>query len=143
MMPLDYPLESTKSLFSVVDVPAEFFLDTIARVFHDAALADGRLAWCGIRIAAEAITATALLTVEGEDDDISGLVQTQVARDLRSGIPAERRGHFRCPKVGHLCLIHGTSWRRDVLPRIDLFIQRNETIGFGTVKGPDRSARPG
>jgi len=138
--PVGHPF--LKLFFSVVDVPAEFFLDTIARVFHDAALADGRLAWRGSRIATEAITGTALLTVEGEDDDISGLGQTRVAHDLCSGIPAARRDHFLCPRVGHLGLMYGTAWRRDVLPRIGQFIRRNEAVGFGGVKGPDRSARP-
>lgn len=111
--------------FSVVDVPAEFFLDMISRVFHKAMLAEGRFAWRGMRIAPETITSTSLLTVEGEADDISGLGQTRVAHDLCSRIPIERRDHFLCPKTGHLGLIHGTVWRSEVLPRISRFIEKN------------------
>lgn len=121
--PLGHPF--LKLFFSVVAVPAEFFLDMIVRVFHNAALVEGQFVWRGTRIAPEVIASTSLLTVEGEADDISGVGQTRVAHDLCPGIPAERHGHFLCPKVGHLGLIYGAAWRRDVLPRIDQFIRQN------------------
>lgn len=121
--PLGHPF--LQLFWSVVDVPAEFFLDTITRVYHNATLAEGQFVWRGTRIAPDAITSSPLLTVEGEADDISGLGQTRVAHDLCRRIPVERRGHFLCPRVGHLGLIYGTAWRRDVLPRISQFIREN------------------
>lgn len=111
--------------FSIDDVPAEFFLDTVARVFHQDALAEGQLAWRGATIAPERITGTALLTIEGEADDISGRGQTRIAHDLCTGIPAERRGHLLCPQAGHFGLFFGSLWRREVLPHISRFIRGN------------------
>ncbi|WP_343059957.1 polyhydroxyalkanoate depolymerase [Chelatococcus caeni] len=111
--------------FSIDDVPAEFFLDTVARVFHQAALAEGRLAWRGTKIAPERITKTALLTIEGGMDDISGPGQTQIAHDLCAGIPSERRGHLLCTHAGHVGLFFGCRWRKEVLPHISRFIREN------------------
>lgn len=111
--------------FSIDDVPAEFFLDTIDQVFHRTALAEGRLAWRGTVIAPGRITETALLTVEGQDDDISGLGQTRIAHDLCTGIPAERQDHLFCPHAGHVGLFFGSGWRRDVLPYVSRFIRAN------------------
>ncbi len=109
--------------FSIEDVPAEFFLDTVAQVFQRAALARGRLAWQGTMVDPGRITRTALLTIEGTADDISGPGQTHVAHDLCAGIPAERRGRLTCPQAGHLGLFFGTRWRQDVLPHINRFIR--------------------
>lgn len=122
--PVGHPF--LKLFLSVADVPAEFFLDTIIRVFHDDALAQGRLTWRGTRVAPEAITHTALMTVEGEADDISGLGQTRIAHDLCLAIPPSQHAHFLCPHVGHLGLIYGTVWRCEILPRIAAFIQKND-----------------
>ncbi|PZW36915.1 poly(3-hydroxybutyrate) depolymerase [Humitalea rosea] len=114
-----------KLFFSIDDVPAEFFLDTVAQLFHRAALAEGQLAWQGTIVDPERVTETALLTIEGEADDISGPGQTHVAHDLCVGIPAERRGHFLCPHTGHLGLFFGSRWRQQVLPHISRFIWDN------------------
>nr|WP_281418148.1 polyhydroxyalkanoate depolymerase [Ancylobacter dichloromethanicus] len=107
------------------DVPAEFFLDTVALVFQQSALAEGHLAWQGTTITPERITGTALLTIEGEADDISGPGQTRIAHDLCEGIPAERRGHLLCPHTGHVGLFFGSRWRQEVLPHISRFIREN------------------
>ncbi len=115
----------SKLFFSIEDVPAEFFLDTVAQVFHRAALAEGQLAWAGAIVDPERIRETALLTIEGEADDISGAGQTHVAHDLCAGIPAERRGHLLCPHAGHLGLFFGSRWRQEVLPYISRFIREN------------------
>ena len=115
----------SKLFFSIDDVPAEFFLDTIAQVFHDAALAEGRLSWRGAPVAPGQITATALLTVEGDEDDISGLGQTHVAHDLCAGIPAGRRGRLLCEHAGHVGLFFGSRWQREVLPYVSDFIREN------------------
>lgn len=115
----------SKLFFSIDDVPAEFFLDTVALVFQQAALAEGHLAWQGTTITPERITGTALLTIEGEADDISGPGQTRIAHDLCAGIPAERRGHLLCPHTGHVGLFFGCRWRQEVLPHISRFIREN------------------
>ncbi len=121
--PIQHPF--LNSFFSVGDVPAEFYVDTVAQVFHNSALATGQLAWRGTRIAPENILDTALFTIEGELDDISGLGQTRVAHDLCTGIPAGRRASFLCPNVGHLGLFYGSVWRREVLPRFAEFVRQH------------------
>ena len=104
-------------------VPADFFLDTSTGAFRNATLAEGQFGSRGTRIVPDAINSP-LLTEEGEAD-ISGLGQTWVAHDLCWRVSAERRAHFLCPRVGHWGPIHGTTWRRDVLPRISQFIRQN------------------
>jgi len=111
--------------FSIDDVPAEFFLDTVAQVFHRSALAEGRLAWRDTVVAPDRIAGTALLTVEGQEDDISGAGQTRIAHDLCTVIPAGRRDHLLCSRTGHLGLFFGAGWRRDILPRVSRFIREN------------------
>ncbi len=118
--PMGHPFP--RLFFSLMNVPAEFFLDTMVRVFREPALPRSQLVWRGTPVAPAAINGTALLTIEGENDDISGLGQTHVAHDLCTGIPAERQAHFQCPKVGHFGLFHGEAWRNLVLPRIRSFI---------------------
>lgn len=112
----------SRLFFSVANIPAEFFLDTIACVFQEAALPRGQLAWRGTPVTPSAITDTGLLTIEGENDDISTLGQTLVAHDLCTGVPAERQAHFLCPEVGHFGLFHGLAWQNLVLPRMRNFI---------------------
>lgn len=121
--PIHHPF--VNSFFSVGDVPAEFYLDTVAQVFHESALATGHLAWRGTKIAPENIFDTALFTIEGAWDDISGIGQTRVAHDLCTGISTERRANFLCPTVGHLGLFYGSVWRREVLPRFAEFVRRH------------------
>jgi poly(3-hydroxybutyrate) depolymerase len=72
-----------------------------------------------------AITKTALMTVEGERDDISGLGQTHAAHALCSKIPAARRAHYVQPGVGHFGVFNGRRWREDIAPRIIAFIRAN------------------
>lgn len=115
----------SRIFFEIDDVPAEFFLDTVAQVFHRTALADGQLTWQGAKVAPERIKETALLTIEGEMDDISGLGQTRLAHDLCSGIPAERREHLLCARTGHIGLFFGSRWRQEILPHVIHFMQKN------------------
>jgi poly(3-hydroxybutyrate) depolymerase len=112
-----------EAYLSVMDLPAAFFLDTIKMIFHDFALPQGRLFWRGEHIALSAIRKPALMTVEGELDDVSGPGQTQVAHDLCTGIPGDRRTHHVQPGVGHFGAFHGRSWRAEVMPRIGEFIR--------------------
>ena len=109
--------------FSLADLPAEFFLDTVARVFHESELPRGVMAWRGARVAPAKISRAALLTIEGERDDISAPGQTCAAHELCAGIRSTRKAHFLCPDVGHFGLFHGAAFRREVLPRIRSFIR--------------------
>jgi len=108
---------------SVMDLPAEFFLDSVRAVFHEHALPRGRLAWRGTPVDPGAIRDTGLMTIEGEFDDVSGQGQTRVAHALCRNIPRGRRLHHLQPGVGHFGTFHGATWRRAVLPRIAGFIR--------------------
>jgi len=88
---------STTSTNAVMDLPAEYYLETVERVFHKHLLPRGRLVVHGERVRPEAIKVSALLTIEGELDDISGPGQTKAAHTLCKGIPARRKAHFEAP----------------------------------------------
>jgi poly(3-hydroxybutyrate) depolymerase len=110
---------------AVLDMPAEYYLDTIRTVFQEFGLANGTWKVRGTLVRPQAIRETALLTVEGEMDDISGNGQTEAAHALCTGIPASRREHFRVPGVGHYGIFSGRRWREKVSPRIREFIRRH------------------
>ncbi|HEX4943881.1 MAG TPA: polyhydroxyalkanoate depolymerase, partial [Usitatibacteraceae bacterium] len=86
---------------AVMDLPAEYYLDTVERVFHKHLLPRGKLQVRGERVRPELIRDSALFTIEGELDDISGPGQTKAALALCKGIPAKAKMHFRAPGVGH------------------------------------------
>lgn len=109
---------------AVMDLPAEYYLDTIVRVFQDQTLAKGLLDVAGERVQPAAIKRTALFTIEGELDDISGSGQTQAAHTLCIGVPAARRQHFTAPEVGHYGIFSGRKYREVIYPRIKEFIAR-------------------
>ncbi len=103
---------------SVMDLPAEFYLDTVTRVFQEHALPDRKITHRGKKVDCGAITKTALMTVEGEKDDICGIGQTEAAHDLCSNIPSDARTHYVQPGVGHYGVFNGTRWRTEIQPRI-------------------------
>jgi poly(3-hydroxybutyrate) depolymerase len=107
---------------SVMDLTAEFYLQTVEEVFIRHALAVGCFKHRGLSVHPEAITRTALLTVEGERDDISGVGQTQAAHDLCKNIPASRRGHHLQKGVGHFGVFNGGRFQRETVPKIVDFI---------------------
>jgi poly(3-hydroxybutyrate) depolymerase len=107
---------------AVLDLPAEYYLDTIKTVFQDFALPKGRMFVRGELVRPQAIRDTALLTVEGELDDISGNGQTEAAHALCLNIPRERRSHFMAPGVGHYGIFSGRRWREVIYPRVREFI---------------------
>jgi poly(3-hydroxybutyrate) depolymerase len=109
-------------LLSAVAVPGEFFLDTLATVFQDCALAKGRMMWRGIAIDPGAITRTALLTIEAARDDIAGLGQTHAAHGLCGALAPDLRAHHVQEEIGHFGLFHGKVWRGEILPRLSAFI---------------------
>ena len=110
---------------AVLDMPAEYYLDTVKTVFHDYALPKGRMFVRGELVRTQAIRDTALLTVEGELDDISGNGQTEAAHALCLNIPRERRSHFMAPGVGHYGIFSGRRWRELIYPRVREFIRAN------------------
>jgi poly(3-hydroxybutyrate) depolymerase len=111
---------------AVLDMPAEYYLDTIKTVFQEFALPEGRMSVRGELVRPQAIGKTALLTVEGELDDISGSGQTEAAHALCTGIPAKNREHFLVPKVGHYGIFSGRRWREIIYPRIKNFVRKHD-----------------
>jgi poly(3-hydroxybutyrate) depolymerase len=109
---------------AVLDMPAEYYLDTVKTVFQDFALPKGRMFVRDELVRPQAIRKTALLTIEGELDDISGHGQTEAAHSLCLNIPAARREHFTAPGVGHYGIFSGRRWREIVYPKVREFIGR-------------------
>ena len=108
---------------AVLDLPAEYYLDTVKTVFQEFALPKGRMFVRGELVRPQAIRDTALFTVEGELDDISGNGQTEAAHALCLNIPRERRSHFMAPGVGHYGIFSGRRWREMIYPRVRDFIR--------------------
>ena len=110
---------------AVLDMPAEYYLDTVKTVFQDFALPKGQMTVRDTLVRPQRIRDTALLTIEGELDDISGNGQTEAAHLLCLNIPAKRREHYLAPGVGHYGIFSGRRWREMVYPRIRDFIRRH------------------
>ncbi|MCW3474293.1 polyhydroxyalkanoate depolymerase [Limobrevibacterium gyesilva] len=108
---------------SVMDLSAEFYLQTINAVFKEHLLPRGLFMHRGHRVDPGAIERTAVLTVEGERDDISGLGQTRATHALAHRLPADMRDHLEQVGVGHYGLFNGQRFRAEVAPRIKRFIQ--------------------
>ena len=111
---------------AVMDLPAEYYLETVDRVFHKQALAQGKLVVAGERVRPEAIKSSALFTIEGELDDISGNGKTEAAQGLTRGIPAKNKQHFEAKGVGHYGIFSGRKFRELIYPRIKDFIWCHE-----------------
>ncbi len=109
---------------AVLDMPAAFYLDTIDKVFQRFLLPRGEWDIAGERVDPGKIKTSALLTIEGELDDISGLGQTEAAHDLCSGIPAKRSVHKVIEGAGHYGIFSGRRWRQTVYPQVRDFIRK-------------------
>ncbi len=107
---------------SVMDLPAEFYLQTLAKVFQDQQLAKGTMSVDGVKVEPSAIRRTALLTIEGEKDDICGIGQTYAAHDVCTSLPSIKRSHYLQPGVGHYGVFNGRRWQNEIYPRIRSFI---------------------
>jgi len=110
---------------AVLDMPAEYYLDTIKTVFQEFSLPKGRMFVREQLVRPQAISKTALLTIEGELDDISGNGQTESAHGLCTSIPAKKREHYLAPDVGHYGIFSGRRFRESLYPRIRNFIRRH------------------
>ncbi|OLE18149.1 MAG: esterase [Betaproteobacteria bacterium 13_1_20CM_3_63_8] len=113
---------------AVLDMPAEYYLDTVKTVFQDYALPKGRMLVREELVRPQAITSSALFTIEGELDDISGNGQTEAAHALCLNIPRERRSHYVAPGVGHYGIFSGRRWREMVFPKVREFIARSASL---------------
>lgn len=110
---------------AVMDLPAEYYLQTVATVFQRHDLPRGAMRHRGVRpVRPAAVRTTALMTIEGEKDDITGVGQCFAAHALCPDIPAERRVHHLQPGAGHYGIFSGRRWRDDIAPRLRDFIRR-------------------
>jgi poly(3-hydroxybutyrate) depolymerase len=112
--------------FAVLDLTAEFYLETVRLVFQEYALPTGKLEWQGERIDPRAITRTMLLTVEGERDDICAAGQTAAAHDLCSGLRPYLKRHHMQAGVGHYGVFSGNRWTSQIYPLVKNVILASE-----------------
>ncbi|MEL6582255.1 MAG: polyhydroxyalkanoate depolymerase [Pseudomonadota bacterium] len=108
---------------AVMDLTADFYLQTIERVFQKRLLAIGEYDYRGHRIDPGHITDIAILTIEGEKDDITGLGQTEAALTLTPNLPDSKKTHYIQEKVGHYGVFNGSRWRQQIQPRVREFMR--------------------
>lgn len=102
----------------LMDLPSAYFLENVRLVFHQCAISRGEMRWRNSRIDCAALRQTALMTIEGEDDDIAAPGQTLAAHRLCESVPDERRAHMLVPACGHFSLVYGRTWWSTVRPGI-------------------------
>lgn len=119
---------------AVMDLAAEFYLQTVDTVFIRHALPKGEMTHRGRAVDPSKIKRTALLTVEGEHDDISGVGQTEAAHRLCPNIPADRKAHYLQPDVGHYGVFNGSRFRAEIAPRIADFVLSNNKAGGASAR---------
>lgn len=127
-------LEFYDEYLSVLDLSEEFYLQTIDEVFQRYLLPKGELMHRGRTVRPELITDVGLLTVEGENDDISGIGQTRAAHDICTGLPAELKEDYVQPHVGHYGVFNGRRFDSEIYPRVREFIRRTDHA-FDTTRG--------
>ena len=118
---------------SVMDLAAEFYLETIERVFQQHSLPEGQMRVRGRLIQPSAINDMGLMTIEGGKDDITGEGQTHAARDLAHNIPERMKLRYTHPDVGHYGVFNGGRWRRDIQPKIADFIADHRLMEIESV----------
>jgi poly(3-hydroxybutyrate) depolymerase len=116
---------------AVLDMPAEYYLDTIKTVFQDFALVNGAWKVRGELVRPQDITRSALLTIEGELDDISGAGQTRAAHGLCTGVAEPHHFHYDAKGAGHYGIFSGRRWRENVYPEVRAFIARYDAAPMG------------
>ena len=125
---------------AVMDLTAEFYLQTVETVFVRHALPKGEMTHRGTPIEPGKIHNVALLTVEGENDDISGVGQTEAAQRLCTGIPEKKKAHYLQLGVGHYGVFNGSRFRSEIAPRISDFIKSNNNGHSGRAAPRRRTA---
>ena len=126
---------------AVMDMPAHYYLDTIRRVFLDQALPKGEMQHRGRQIDLSAIESMALMTVEGELDDITGRGQTACALDLCSNIPDQRKTHVEEEGVGHYGIFNGRKFRQQIAPKIKGFFEDMSALEAKSEKPSDTASQ--
>jgi poly(3-hydroxybutyrate) depolymerase len=112
--------------FAVADLPGEFYLETVRKIFQEYHLPRGIFTWRNRKVDLRAIRKTSLLTVEGERDDICGLGQTMAAQDLCASIKPFRKKHYVQAGVGHYGVFSGTRWQTQIYPTVRNMILSSE-----------------
>jgi poly(3-hydroxybutyrate) depolymerase len=110
---------------AVADLPAEYYLQTIKEVFHKHSLPEGKFMHYDQRVKPDAITKTAILAIEGELDDISGLGQTKASLEITKNLADSKKKYHMAPQVGHYGIFNGRKWREQVRPVITNWIEKN------------------
>lgn len=126
---------------AVLDMPAPFYLDTISTVFQQHLLPRGLWDVAGERVKPGDIRTSALLTIEGELDDISGRGQTEAAHELCSGIPASRKHNLLIKDAGHYGIFSGRRWRETIYPQLRDFIAAHATSNGSEAPGKAKKSR--
>ncbi|MDE2595365.1 MAG: polyhydroxyalkanoate depolymerase [Sphingomonadales bacterium] len=111
---------------SVCDLPAEYYLQTIEHVFQRHSLPKGEFVHRGKTVDLGAIRDTALLAIEGEKDDISGIGQTRAALHLATGLAESRKQYLLAPDVGHYGIFNGSKWRNTIAPVVEEWMARHD-----------------
>ncbi len=114
---------------AVMDLTAEFYLETVETVFVRHALPKGEMTYRDRPVKPQLIRNTALLTVEGEKDDISGVGQTKAAHDICSGLAKTKKAHHLQEKVGHYGVFNGSRFRDEIAPAIKKFVRKHDRNG--------------
>jgi poly(3-hydroxybutyrate) depolymerase len=119
--------ETTRKFYdeyaSVMDLPADFYLQTIDRVFHRQALARGNFVSRGTRVDPGAIERTSVFAIEGENDDICAVGQTKAVHGLLTGLAESKQRYHMQPRVGHYGVFNGRGWRNGIYPKLRDFIR--------------------
>ncbi|MBI2241666.1 MAG: polyhydroxyalkanoate depolymerase [Magnetospirillum gryphiswaldense] len=123
---------------AVMDLPAEYYLNTIQKVFIEHQLPEGKFHYRDRLVRPELIQHTALMTIEGEKDDITGIGQTEAAHKLCSGLTDDQRVHHVAPKVGHYGVFNGRRWREEIYPNVRDFIRTHDKLTVLADKGHER-----
>jgi poly(3-hydroxybutyrate) depolymerase len=122
--------DATKAFYdeyrSVSDMTAEFYLQTVEHVFQRHSLPKGEFVHRGKAIDLAAIRDTAILAIEGERDDISGIGQTRAALALTSGLSEDRKQYHLAPEVGHYGIFNGSKWRKRIAPVVEEWMARHD-----------------
>ncbi|MBK7284782.1 MAG: polyhydroxyalkanoate depolymerase [Sphingomonadales bacterium] len=126
----DESADATKDFYdeyrSVCDMTAEFYLQTIDVVFQRHALPDGEYMHRGEKVDPAAITKVALLAIEGERDDISGLGQTKAALEISTGLEAGKKRYYMAEGTGHYGIFNGSKWRERIAPVVEDWIASHD-----------------
>lgn len=114
-----------KEYFSVMDLTAEFYMQTIQLVFKDYSLPEGIMMYRGEYIDPEAIERTALFAIEGEQDDIAGIGQTKAAMELYGNLPASAKAYRLQKGVGHYGIFNGSCYKKEIVPAMLDFMKKH------------------